>query len=136
VHGTYRVICTADTVEFPDDEGYVKGASTTSTASDDADPDDHYLHESLFRWTGWSLVARRPGRTLRSPTHPATGVQGETPEDVTDEATTGGNGLAVTFVAAKNSLPKLRLGVPDRFRARIVDLAGNSLDLKDPSLET
>ena len=98
--------------KFPDDEGYVKGASTTSTASDDADPDDHYLHESLFRWTGWSLVAPPPGRTLRSRTDAASGVQGEVPEDVTDEATTGGNGLAVTFVATKNSLPKLRFGVP------------------------
>jgi hypothetical protein len=135
-HGTYRFIGTADTVELPDDEGYVKGASTTSTASDDGDPDDHYLHESLFRWTGWSLVAPRPGRTLRSRTDPASGVQGEVPEEVTDEATAGGNGLAVTFVAARNSLPKLRFGVPYSFRARIVDLAGNSLSLKDPSLET
>lgn len=134
-HGTYRFIGTADTVEFPDDEGYVKGASTTSSASDEADPDDHYLHESLFRWTGWSLVAPRPGRTLRSRTDPASGVQGEVPEDVTDEATSGGNGLAVTFVPARNSLPKLRFGVPYRFRSRIVDLAGNSLDPKDPSLE-
>ena len=34
----------------------------------------------------------------------------------------------MTFVAAKGSLPRLRFGVPYRFRARIVDLAGNSLD--------
>jgi hypothetical protein len=134
-HGTYRFIGSGDTIEFPDDEGYVKGASTTSSASADGDPDDHYLHESLFRWTGWSLVAPRPGRTLRSQIDEASGVQGEVPEDVTDEASTGGNGLAVTFVAAKGSLPRLRFGVPYRFRARIVDLAGNSLDLKDPSLD-
>jgi hypothetical protein len=133
--GTYRFIGSKDTIEFPNDEGYVKGASTTSSASADGDPDDHYLHESLFRWTGWSLVAPRPGRTLRSRIDEASGVQGEVPEDVTDQATTGGNGLAVTFVAAKSSLPRLRFGVPYRFRARIVDLAGNSLDLKDPSLE-
>ena len=113
----------------------MKGASTTSSASADGDPDDHYLHESLFRWTGWSLVAPRPGRTLRSQIDEASGVQGEVPEDVTDEASTGGNGLAVTFVASKGSLPRLRFGVPYRFRARIVDLAGNSLDLKDPSLD-
>ena len=87
-HGTYRFIGTGDTIEFPDDEGYVKGASTTSSASADGDPDDHYLHESLFRWTGWSLVAPRPGRTLRSQIDEASGVQGEVPEDVTDEAST------------------------------------------------
>ncbi|MGH9141727.1 MAG: hypothetical protein ACRD2I_11395, partial [Vicinamibacterales bacterium] len=133
--GLYRFIAGNDTIQFPDDEGYVKGASTTSTASADGDPDDHYLHESLFRWTGWSLVAPRPGRTLRSHIDEASGVQGEVPEEVTDEATTGGNGLAVTFAAVKGSLPRLRFGVPYRFRARIVDLAGNSLALKDPSLD-
>jgi hypothetical protein len=62
-------------------------------------------------------------------------VQGEVPEDVTDEATTGGTGLAVTFEASKGTLPKLRFGVPYRFRARVADLAGNSLALQDPSLE-
>jgi hypothetical protein len=134
-HGTYRFIASGDTIDVPDDEGYVKGASTTSGAGADSDPDDHYLHESLFRWTGWSLVAPRPGRTLQSQVDETTGVQGEVPTDVTDEATTGGNGLAVSFVAAKGSLPRLRFGVPYRFRARIVDLAGNSLDMKDPSLD-
>jgi hypothetical protein len=134
-HGTYRFIATGDTIDFPDDEGYVKGASTTSGANGESDPDDHYLHESLFRWAGWSLVAPRPGRTLRSQVDETSGVQGEVPTDVTDEAATGGNGLAVTFVAAKGSLPRLRFGVPYRFRARIVDLAGNSLELNDPSLD-
>ena len=37
------------------------------------------------------------------------------PENVTDEATSGGNGLAVTFDGGeRNSLPKLRFGVPYR----------------------
>ncbi len=132
--GTYRFAGSSDTIELPSDEGYVKGASTTSTGSDAGDPDDHYLHESMFRWTGWSLVTPRPGKTLRSETDPASGVQGEVPQDVTDEATSG-NGLAVTFAAAKGTLPRLRFGVPYQFRARTVDLAGNSLTLDDPSLE-
>ena len=63
-------------------------------------------------------------------------MQGEVPQDVTDEATTGGNGLAVTFTAQPRTLPKLRFGVGYRFRARTVDLAGNSLDLDDRSLAT
>ena len=134
--GEYRFVGTTDTIGgVAEDEGYVKGASTTSGADGAAvDPDDHYLHETLFKWTGWSLVAPRPGRTLRSRIDPASGVQGEVPEDVIDEATTG-NGLAVTFAAPKGSLPRLRFGVPYRFRARVVDVAGNSLAHDDRSLE-
>ncbi len=44
-----------------DDEGYVKGASTTSK---DGEKSDLYLHEAVFRWDGWSLCAERPGKTL------------------------------------------------------------------------
>jgi len=133
--GTYRFVNSADTIPLAGDEGYVKGASTSSTATAGVDPDDHYLHESLFRWTGWSLVAARPGRTVRAHIDPASGVQNEVPEDVKDEAADG-SGLAVTFVVAKGSLPKLRYGMPYRLRARIVDLAGNSLALEDKSLDT
>jgi hypothetical protein len=134
-HGTYRFTGGTETLDLPDDEGYVKGASASSSADPAVDPDDHYLHESMFRWTGWSLVVPRPGRTMRARTDPDSGVQGEIPEDVTDEASSG-NGLAVTFSVAKGSLPRLRFGTPYRLRARIVDLAGNSLALADPSLET
>lgn len=131
-HGAYRCTDGGPDLTFPDDEGYVKGASATGGG---ADPDDHYLHESLFRWTGWSLVAPRPGRTLRDRTDPASGVQGEHPESVPDTASAGGNGLAVAFSAVKGSLPRLRYGMPYRLRARLVDLAGNSLAWDDPSLE-
>ncbi len=134
-HGNYRLIGPGEDLALPEDEGYVKGASTTSSASDDADPDDHYLHESMFRWAGWSLVTQRPGKTLRARNDPGSGVQGESPEDVKDEAASGGNGLVATFVAAKGSLPRLRFGTQYRFRARIVDLAGNSLTVDDRSLE-
>jgi len=133
--GVYRFVIGTETLALPEDEGYVKGASTTSTANKTANPDDHFLHESLFRWAGWSLVTPRPGRTLRASTDSASGVQGEAPEDVTDAAAAGGNGLAVTFSTAKGSLPKLRFGMPYRFRARITDLAGNSLAHDDTSLE-
>ena len=109
--GEYRFVGTTETIDgLAEDEGYVKGASTTSGADGaPVDPDDHYLHESLFKWTGWSLVAPRPGRTLRSRIDPTSGVQGEVPENVTDEAEKG-NGLAVTYAAAKGSLPRLGSG--------------------------
>ncbi|WP_457302145.1 hypothetical protein, partial [Phyllobacterium sp. P5_D12] len=134
-HGSYRIIKLDEEIQLPDDEGYVKGASTTSSASADAHQDDHYLHESMFRWAGWSLVTPRPGKTIRSRDDPASGVQGETPETVDDEVANGGNGLSATFVAGKNSLPRLRFGTSYRFRARIVDLAGNSLAVQDKSLD-
>lgn len=130
--GDYRLIEGGGALDIAPDEGYVKGASTSS---DDASPDDHYLHESVFRWAGWSLVAPRPGRTLRAREDAASGMQSELPEEVDDEHGAGGNGLSVRFAAAKGSLPKLRYGVAYRMRARLVDLAGNSLALDDPSLE-
>lgn len=129
--GDYRLTGTQATLDIEPDEGYVKGASTTSDADS---PDDHYLHESMFRWTGWSLAAPRPGRTLRSRDDAGSGVQSETPEDVQDEHAAG-NGLSVRFTAARGSLPRLRFGVAYRVRARLVDVAGNSLELDDPSLE-
>ena len=129
--GAYRCTDGGAPLQLPADEGYVKGASTSGGEN----PDDQYLHESLFRWTGWSLVAPRPGRTLRDRVDQDSNVQGETPEDVQDTATEKGNGLAVSFTAAKGSLPRLRFGMPYRFRARLVDLAGNSLAHDDPSLE-
>lgn len=115
-------------IDLPPDEGCVKGASTTG--SEDA-PDDQYLHETLFRWTGWSLAAPRPGRTIRDRIEPGTHLQTEEVVDIDEPAAPHGNGLAVKVTAAKGSLPRLRFGHEYRVRARLVDLAGNSLDLDD-----
>jgi hypothetical protein len=131
--GNYHLIKADEALDLAADEGHVSGASTTSTASEGVDPDDHYLHESLFRWTGWSLCAPRPGLTLRSRKVPDTELQAEEPGVVEDEATEG-NGLRAKFKVAKGSLPKLRFGQLYRFRARVVDAAGNSLALNDPTL--
>lgn len=110
------------------DEGYVKSASTTGDGGD-----DHYLHETLFRWTGWSLSAPRPGLTIKANPDKDSGLQGEEVGAV-DEQATQGNGLVARFKAHKGSLPRLRFGNDYRFRARIVDLAGNSLRYDDPGL--
>lgn len=131
--GDYRLIETGEPLALPPDEGYVTGASTTSSADDDGDPDDHYLHESMVRWTGWSLCAPRPGLTLRAETMPDSELQAEQPTEVTDVAPDG-NGVAATFRALKGSLPRLRFGQLYRMRARLVDLAGNSLALDDSTL--
>ncbi|MCK4689762.1 MAG: hypothetical protein KAT41_05650, partial [Candidatus Marinimicrobia bacterium] len=51
----------AEPIHVDDDEGYVKGASTTSR---DAEDSNLYFHETMFRWEGWSLCAQRPGKTI------------------------------------------------------------------------
>ena len=114
--GDYTLVRAGQPLALPPDEGYVKGASTTSGDS----PDDHYLHESMFRWTGWSLVAPRPGRTIRSRTADGTGLQSEEVVDVTDQADKG-TGVVAKFRALPGSLPRLRFGRRYRMRARVVD---------------
>ena len=121
------------------DEGYVSGPSTTTDPPkppDDPDngkPENHYLHETLFRWTGWSLCCPRPERFLKDEAIDGNkNLQKEVP---TDEEPVAENGCGVTakFKVKPNSLPRLRFGKAYRFRARIVDLAGNSLKLEDIS---
>jgi len=127
--GDYTLQATGQKLEFKPDEGYIKGASTTGDGQD-----DHYLHETLFRWTGWSLVAPRPGRTILAVDQPGSGLQGETVTEVDDEVEKG-HGVIAQFKAQKGTLPRLRFGWTYRFRARMADLAGNSLGMDDPSLK-
>lgn len=132
--GEYHLIKAAEELVLPPDEGYVSGPSTTRSTDASTNPDDHYLHESIFRWTGWSLCTPLPGRTLRSRQVEDSQLQGEESTEVKDEATTG-NGVSARFRAAPGTLPKLRFGRSYRLRARFVDLAGNSLAVDDPSLD-
>ena len=99
----------------PDDEGYVKGASASTVPGDK----DLYLHDALFSWSGWSMVAERPGRRLK-------------PEDEIDTAdeplkTSPDVPLVTSFTPAPHSITPLRYGSSYRLRARLVDLAGNSV---------
>ena len=129
--GTYRALKQDTELNFEPDEGYVSGSSLSGDIND---PDEQYMHESLFRWSGWSLVAPRPGKTIRSETNDDNHLQAEVPADVTDTAKNG-NQLSATFKAQKGTLPRLRFGGLYRVRARDVDLAGNSLEIDDPSIE-
>lgn len=130
------------------DEGYVSGASTTTKPPDELPPNatqDHYLHESVAKWAGWSLVAPRPGRRIRpfpdSTTPPADRARlGLIQEERVDEqsaADTHADGTPITrsVRAAPGTLPRLRFGAAYRLRARLVDLAGNSLAVDDPGME-
>ena len=130
--GDYKIMKTDEKIASElADEGYVNGISTTS---DDADSNEHYLHESLFRWTGWSLSTPRPGRALKAEdSDDGSHIQRETSSSVPDsdeqDAAKNGCGVSAVFTTAKGSLPRLRFGHLYRLRARIVDIAGNSLAL-------
>ncbi|MFD1158912.1 hypothetical protein [Roseovarius aestuarii] len=129
--GTYRALKPDVELKFGSDEGYVSGSSLSGDIND---PGEQYMHESLFRWSGWSLVAPRPGKTIKSETNDDNNLQAEVPADVADTAENG-NGLSAIFKVQKGTLPRLRFGSFYRVRARDVDLAGNSLALDDPSIE-
>jgi hypothetical protein len=136
---TYRYADDLSPLGEARDEGYVRGASTTTQVTpDDVDHNkgiqNHYLHESLFKWTGWSLVAPRPGKRI-VPKNEHGLIQEETVEAHNDdERPTGAGRFLSSSVAQPGTLPRLRFGEGYRFRARLVDLAGNSLEYDDPSL--
>jgi hypothetical protein len=107
--GAYTFAKTGQTVNI-EDEGWV---STAATQPPDGTGAELYVHEALFRWEGWSLCAPRPGQPIK--------VDGNVSQDDTQF------GLTTKFTPKAQSLPKLRFGNEYRLRARIVDLAGNSV---------
>ncbi|MBA2433185.1 MAG: hypothetical protein H0V56_13905 [Chthoniobacterales bacterium] len=81
--------------------------------------------DALFAWDGWSLVAPRPGQVIM-PNEPP-----DAPEDVKlakpkNSAVTNFK-LETEFRAKPGSLPRLRFDYRYRIRARVCDLAGNSV---------
>ncbi|MCV2394774.1 hypothetical protein OEB99_10685 [Actinotalea sp. M2MS4P-6] len=117
--GTYRVQTAHgdEPLDIPPDEGYVKAASTTEVPDDDS---ELYLHEALFSWGGWSQVVQRPGGRV----NPDEDLE----QPPTDLATDADLPLVTSFEATPGTLPRLRYGTEYRFRARLVDLAGNSIE--------
>ena len=107
--GKYTLTGSARTFTI-EDEGWV---STAATKRPDDPTGALQLHEALFRWEGWSLCAPRPGKAVK---------QEGVPEDTERKF-----GLDTAFVAKPGSLPRLRFGREYRLRARVVDLAGNSI---------
>ncbi len=101
------------------DEGIVTTAHTTQDA-------DHknvvYLHETMATWTGYSLVAPRPGKAIDNDGGLVDGGSTAPGADFN---------LQATFTATPGTLPKLRFGRGYRFRARLADLAGNGVQLGD-----
>lgn len=108
----------------PEDEGYVKGSSTTSVPGDE----DLYLHEAVASWSGWSMVAPRPGGGVTEDDEPD---GGQTPLERDPNALDERMPLETRFRVAPGSLPVLRYGHDYRLRARTVDLAANSVEATD-----
>ncbi len=110
-------------INVSEEEGMVRLAATT-TPDKASNPDIVWLHETLVSWTGWSLCAPPPGKTISHDeddhTDPVTEPEAEVPP---------GLRLQTAFTARPGSLPRLRYGRKYWIRARVVDLAGNSLPL-------
>jgi hypothetical protein len=132
--GTYTAKATGKTFVIEDEGMITTAVAGLPSSAVPAQPGtDLYLHEGLFTWTGWSLVAPRPGKILPNTTQGDPGP----PVDPTPE--TNGAPLSATFVAQPGTLPRLRFGRTYRFRLRAVDVAGNDMtggDLDPADLST
>jgi len=130
--GTYNFFEANLTRQY-DDEGFVQLGVTkpVAPASGGEPPKDLSLTESMFTWNGWALCAPRPGKTI---------ARDGTPQRLDDPgvAQTRASSdfkMIASFVPQPGALPRLRFGNTYRIRARVVDLAGNSLayDAPDPA---
>lgn len=136
--GTYRLgdaqlTWNGDNTELVD-EAWVQLATQSDPADDSLAPQEMRLSEEMFSWNGWSLVIERPGAALaeaggsdatNTMRRTYVGPDGET--HPLGEFDNPGLPLATSFRVRPGSLPRLRFGTTYRFRARAVDLAGNSV---------
>ncbi len=112
------------------------------TADVDDGTSDIRVHEQMFHWEGWSLVVPRPGAAIVEGDPDPTGApkRSWTTNDQTYQL---GEYIHPEFPllarpkVPDGTLPRLRFGLVYRFRARGVDLAGNTVRFveTDNSLE-
>lgn len=104
------------------DEGFIQlGAAQAAPNTASPVPPDLHVHEALFGWRGWSLSAPHPGKSISDDGQAVTPDEGSDPQIP----------MRVHVTAEPHSLPTLRFGVNYQVRARVVDLAGNSLSLDE-----
>ncbi|PSN13065.1 hypothetical protein C7271_22920, partial [filamentous cyanobacterium CCP5] len=130
-HGVYQLGTQAFKTE--DEEGFTQLAATQAAPNADGSRarNDLHLHEAMARWDGWSLSADLPGMHLTRAADPDLAVPNPDAPDPENEPITPFP-LVASYAVVPGSLPRLRFGGRYRFRARVVDLAGNSLGLNDP----
>jgi hypothetical protein len=133
---TYDIADGTEIIKVPLEEGTVRLAATTSR-DQTSNPDIIWLHETLVSWAGWSLCAPPPGKTIHhqtmgpDPEHPDKEIiVHEDPVGEPEAEVPDGLRLRTVFNAASGTLPRLRYGRSYWLRARVVDLAGNSLNAK------
>ena len=107
------------------DEGFIVVSATKKPLADDL-----YHPEEVFAWDGWSLVAPRPGKTLNSNVAAPDPLLDRPPNNPGPDFN-----ARFHFDHLPGSLPSLRYGTGYRFRARTVDLAGNSLPVESPDAQ-
>jgi hypothetical protein len=96
------------------DEGYLRPDSVTTGAGAN---DALYMHQTVARWDGWSLVVPRPER----PAEPAV-ERASAP-------------FTLRVDVPRGSLPRLRFGRWYRLRVRLADVAGGGLRLSDVTVQ-
>jgi hypothetical protein len=126
----YNISGAAD-IHVENEEGTLRLGATKSP-DPGSNPDLVWLHEAVLSWTGWSLCARAPGKTIH---HQATEKDSNGKDIIVHKDSVGeaeaevppGLRMKTAFNALAGSLPRLRYGRAYWIRARIVDLASNSL---------
>jgi hypothetical protein len=109
-------------VEVDSEETTIRLAATKSADQSNTTISDFlYLHEIMASWTGWSMAAPPPGRAL-SPDDSVDKTRLQSEAEVPP-----GLKFKSSFKPIPHSLPRLRFGRSYWIRARVVDIAGNSL---------
>lgn len=113
-----------------DDEGAVTMAVTIAKTEGDTDPaPDVNVPELMAKWSGWSVVAPRPGRALAKNNEDGMVLKTDTSDETGIKI-----GIRTTVplpTSDRPKLPTLRYGRAYRFRARAADIAGNSEPFSD-----
>ncbi|WP_438040766.1 hypothetical protein [Sorangium sp. So ce128] len=110
----------------PPEEGFVEPGATrplapkgTAGAPEGAPADAIEVHEKIFSWEGWSLSVAPEGKAHPQKKRPL--PQGVEPPKSPRPI------VKSQLKVVPGTLPRLRFGRSYRFRARTVDLAGNSI---------
>jgi hypothetical protein len=133
-HSLCRRVGTYDFLDAPDapggkvsltleDEGFVQFGATEPLKPEAQKT--IRAADSLFVWDGWSLCAPRPGQVVmpEQPGDPPETVRLDRPKN---SAVTNFK-METAFAAKPGSLPRLRVDYRYKLRARVCDLAGNSI---------
>lgn len=129
--GTYTFLGTSGNVvetQQVSDEGCLETAATSAA---DGSSTDLYVHESIFKWAGWSLSAPRYGMGITNDDTPESYDSATALSMANSQLSSASQpplpNLTTSFTAQPGTLPLLRFGMQYRMRARAVDLGGNSV---------